>query len=248
MVNDIQKAKSWIASADALLIGASNGLSIAEGYNIFASNEMFRQQFGDMQQRFGFMSVIQGCFYQYPTEADRQEFVSRLVKYWITDYKPSQVMKDLRAVVGDKPYFIITSNADTHLELSGFDAEKVFEIEGTFLNASGEVKDKNAQLQAFLRPYLEQRESNHSPLPCRENREHSVGQYSVKRLVVLELGIGSRNTLIKQPLMQLVAQLPNALYITLNLERELYIPQEIADRSIGLAGDIAETLHDLVLI
>ena len=115
-----------------MLIGASNGLSIAEGYHIFANNEMFRRQFGDFQQKYGIRSVIEGCFFHYPCEADRREFLHRLIQYWVTDYRPSQVMKDLLAVVGDKDYFILTSNADTHLELSGFVAEKVFEVEGTF--------------------------------------------------------------------------------------------------------------------
>lgn len=248
MENNIQEAKSWIARADAILIGASNGLSIAEGYHIFANNEMFRRQFGDYMQKFGIMSVIQGCFYQYPTEDDRKEFFRRLVKYWITDYKPSQVMKDLRTIVGDKPYFIITSNGDTHLELSGFDSAKVFEIEGTFANAFGAVDDKNQQLQSFLRQFSEQREQNEnsfSIMPSRDENASERGQHSEKNLVILELGIGSRNTLIKQPLMQLTAQLPNARYITLNLKRELYIPAEIADKSIGLAGDIGETLREL---
>lgn len=45
--------------------------------------------------------------------------------------------------------------------------------------------------------------------------------------------------------MQLAAQLPTSRYITLNLERELYIPAKIAARSIGLAGDIGETLNML---
>lgn len=221
MENNIQKAKEWITDADALLIGASNGLSISEGYHIFACNDMFRRQFGDYMQRFGIMNVIQGCFYQYPSEEDRKEFYRRLVKYWVTDYKPSEVMKDLRSVVGDKPYFIITSNGDTHLELSGFNPAKVFEIEGTFEHAFGPVDDKSVQLNEFLK------------------------QYSSTKLVILELGIGMRNKLIKQPLMQLATQLPDSGYITLNLEQELYIPNEIADKSIGLAGDIGETLHAL---
>lgn len=40
----IEKACHALRQADAILIGASNGLSIAEGYNIFADNEMFRSQ------------------------------------------------------------------------------------------------------------------------------------------------------------------------------------------------------------
>ena len=45
--------------------------------------------------------------------------------------------------------------------------------------------------------------------------------------------------------MQLVAREPQATYITLNLAQELYIPDEIAGKSIGLAGDIADTLRKL---
>ena len=51
--------------------------------------------------------------------------------------------------------------------------------------------------------------------------------------------------MIKQPLMQLAASEPCATYITLNLAPELYIPQAIASKSIGLEGDIAVTLQKL---
>lgn len=222
-MTEIQRASQAIKDADALLIGASNGLSIAEGYHIFANNEMFRRQFGDIQQKYGIRSVIEGCFFHYPCEADRREFLHRLIQYWVTDYRPSQVMKDLLAVVGDKDYFILTSNADTHLELSGFAPGKVFEVEGTFEDMlhNRPMQDKSQQANAFL---------NH---------------YHSKRLAILELGIGSRNRLIKLPLMQLAAREPQAVYITLNLAQELYIPNEIAHKSIGLAGDIAVILQKL---
>ena len=222
-MTEIQRAAQAIKDADALLIGASNGLSIAEGYHIFANNEMFRRQFGDFQQKHGIRSVIEGCFFHYPCEADRREFLHRLIQYWVTDYRPSQVMKDLLAVVGDKDYFILISNADTHLGLSGFTPGKVFEVEGTFENIvlNTPIVDKSQQANAFL---------NH---------------YHSKRLAILELGIGSRNRLIKLPLMQLAAREPQAVYITLNLAQELYIPNELTHKSIGLAGDIAVTLQKL---
>ena len=132
-------------------------------------------------------------------------------------------MKDLVEIIGNKDYFVLTSNADTHLELSGLASDKVFELEGTFadLVRKSPIKDKSSEANAFL------------------NRYHG------KRLVVLELGVGSRNRMIKLPLMQLVTSEPQAIYITLNLTQELYIPNEIAYKSIGLAGDIAVTLNRL---
>lgn len=39
-----------IKDADGILIGASNGLSIAEGYNIFANDERFQRYFSDFQK------------------------------------------------------------------------------------------------------------------------------------------------------------------------------------------------------
>lgn len=219
----LQKAAQAIADADALLIGASNGLSIAEGYHVFADNDMFRSRFGDFRQRYGIRNVIEGCFFPYPDAESRKEFCRRLVQQWVEEYRPSEVMKDLLALVGGKDYFVLTTNGDTHLELAGFHPTQVFELEGTFLQMlhDAPIEDKSGELQQFL------------------------AHYHGKRLVILELGIGSRNRLIKLPLMQLTAREPYATYITLNLAHELYIPDEISRQSIGLPGDIAATLHEL---
>lgn len=139
------------------------------------------------------------------------------------DYKPSEVMTDLRAIVGSKPCFILTSNCDEHLEKAGFSTDTVWEIEGTFRDYMNGVqpKDKQPLLGRFL------------------------GQWSGKKLAILELGIGSRNRLIKLPLMQLTLKESRAIYITLNLPHEIYIPEEISAKSIALPGDIAETLKAL---
>ena len=128
---NITLAQEWIAQADAILIGASNGLSIAEGYHIFANNEMFRRQFGDMQQQYGFRNIVEGLYFQYPTAEARLEFHRRLVKFWVEDYQPSQVMHNLMKVIGQKDYFILTSNGDLHLEKSGFDEKRMYECHGS---------------------------------------------------------------------------------------------------------------------
>ena len=130
-------------------------------------------------------------------------------------------MKDLFYLVNDKDYFIITSNADRHFELSNFDPNKIYEIEGNFETGISLKQEYNPALEQFLK------------------------KYNKRKYVILELGIGINNRLIKQPLMHLAKKEPNVTYITLNLEHELYIPQEIINKSIGLAGDIAKTLNEL---
>lgn len=212
-----------IRTAEAILIGASNGLSIAEGYHIFADNDLFRRQFGDFRERYGIRCVLEGCFFRYPSEQVRQAFLQRLVQYWVTDYRSTQVMQDLRAIVGPKEYFVLTTNADTHLERSGFDASRVFELEGTFqqLLDGQPVEDKSPRFREFL------------------TRNHR------KPLIVIELGVGRNNRLIRQPLLRLASDEPRATYLALNLAAELSIPETVAPKAIGLAGDLGATLHDL---
>lgn len=64
------------------------------------------------------------------------------------------------------------------------------------------------------------------------------------KMGILELGIGWRNQLIKAPLMRLAAREPPSVYVTVNLG-EIFIPDEIRDKSYGLDGDLAEILHGL---
>ena len=218
------KVKEAIQKADAIIIGASNGLSISEGYNIFADNEMFRQQFGEFREKFGIRNVLDGIFSENMDAENRQEFLKRLVKLWTEDYRPSEVMNNLYSLVEDKPYFILTTNADEHLEATGFDHEKVWEIEGTFRTTL----------------------KNEPPVNRNEALNHFLSEFNGKKIVFLELGIGSRNRLIKLPLMQLVYQQPKATYITMNLPHEIYIPEEIENKSIALPGDISEILSNLM--
>ena len=46
--------------ADAILIGASNGLSITEGLHLFADNVAFEKLFGDFKRKYGLGCILQG--------------------------------------------------------------------------------------------------------------------------------------------------------------------------------------------
>ena len=216
-MDEIRKAAEAILTADAILIGASNGLSIAEGYNIFAANEMFHRQFGDFQRKYGIRCILEGLFCQYPKSEERQVFLDRLVKYWVTDYTPSEVMKNLRQIVGDKDYFVATTNGDTHLEQSGFDQAKVFEIENTFVRVADglSVDNKSHQLQEFLL------------------------KYSGKRISILELGIGRSNRIIKPFLFQVAQNEPQSVFIAMNMPNEINVPPHTANTPVIIPGDLA---------
>lgn len=131
-MNDIQRAAAAIRDADAVLIGASNGLSIAEGYNIFADNDWFRENFGDFTERYGIRNVLEGCFYQYPTPEEKWAWWSRLSTLVTYSKEPSQTMLDLAGLCEGKDTFVLTTNGEGHFVPAGFAPETVFALEGDF--------------------------------------------------------------------------------------------------------------------
>ncbi|WP_455645922.1 hypothetical protein [Methanosphaera sp.] len=223
-MNNYNEAMNKINSADAILISASNGLSIAEGYNIFADNNDFKKYFGYFREKYGIYNIIQGVYAQLPQD-EHDQFMDFVVNYLITSYNGSEVFNDLKKIVEAKDYFIITSNADKHFQINHFDENKLFEIEGTFLDLHEDTPERRQQYK---------------------NYNDFLSKYHGKNVVILELGIGKYNQLIKEPLMTLVYNEKNFSYITLNLEQEIYIPQQIMDKSIPLCGDIGQSFKEIL--
>ena len=107
MYEDIKKVWKWIDGADAVLIGASNGLSITEGLHLFADNQVFEELFGDLKRKYGLRCILQGMGARWPTEEEKWGFWSRLVHHYCGKYQETQVMSDLKTVIGDKDYFVV---------------------------------------------------------------------------------------------------------------------------------------------
>lgn len=263
---DISKV---ISEADALLITASNGLSITEGLHLFADNEVFRNVFGDFRRKYGLRNLLHGFFYYWPSSEEKWGFLSRAVNYFSGSYHGSDVMTDLKDIIGEKDYFVLTSNIESHFELAGFDENKIYEVEGNWLYFRC-----SEHCEETLQPALEYmkelaKEEHNGVIPteriprcsrCGAELEFYNGQpvhppvlrswqsflknYHGKKLVILELGIGSRNQLIKGPVMGLVAAEPNASYITINLG-DLYVPDNITKKSYPLNGYINQELKKI---
>lgn len=272
-----KKIKKVINDADAILIGASNGLSISEGYNIFADNTWFQDNFGDFRNKYGIHSILEGSFYNFPSPEEKWAFSSRLISRKNYLEEPSQMMKNLYALVRDKDYFVVTSNTEDHFVPAGFSREQVFEMEGrmtesrcssgccenVYENREDVLRMADAEANCLIPSELIPRCPHcGSPLTVNiadsnsffqtehfqkkmQDYQNFIRKYHEKNLVILELGVGWRNRMIKEPLMQLTASEPNAVYITFN-KGEVYIPSEITDKSIGVDGDIATSMEEIL--
>lgn len=127
-----QMAAQEISNAEAIVMGASNGLSISEGFNLFADDEWFRDNFSDFRSRFGIHSVIEGTSYPYPSDEEYWGFWSKLISLKSFNDPVGPAMRALADLVGSRPCFVVTTNAEGHFQQAGFDAERIFEMEGTF--------------------------------------------------------------------------------------------------------------------
>lgn len=272
-----QQIRSKIQAADAVLIGASNGLSISEGYNIFADDAWFQKYFGDFRKKYGIRSLLQGMFLDFEGPQERWAYFSRLAYLKRYQEQPSQMMKNLYALVEDKDYFVVTSNGEDHFSLAGFDPERVFEMEGkiteyrcanhcheTVYNRPEDIirmakaeTDGRVPTEAipkcprcggFMEPNLAADQSFFQTEHWKKKAQkyqNFIQKRHGSRLVILEFGVGWRNQMIKAPLMRLAASEPEAFYITFN-KGELFIPKEIAEKSIGVDGDLASALNGIL--
>lgn len=272
-MHELNKIADKIKNADAILVGASNGLSITEGLHLFADNQALEELFGDFKRKYGIRSILHGMSARWPSEEEKWAFWSRLIHHYCGEYKESQVMKDLKAIVGDKNYFVVTSNGECHFEMSGFAPENIYEVEGNWLTMQCShachdtlypsldiaekmsMEEKNGKVPSDMVPHcpkcggsmqihLEVDRNFIRDNTGQERFQTFLNQYHGKKLVVLELGIGPRNQLIKAPLMQLVDMEPNATYVTINLG-ELYITDNIKAKSFALDGYLGEILSRL---
>lgn len=270
---DLEPIAASIRAADAILIGASNGLSITEGLHLFADNQAFQELFGDFRAKYGLRCLLQGMTARWPSEEEKWAFWARAIHRYCGQYRPTQVMQDLRAIVGDKDYFVITSNGEGHFASSGFDPDKIYEVEGNWLTMqcarpchdalyptldlaeAMAAAEEKGQVPSEMVPRCPRcggsMEIHMAGGPgfipntaARQNCQAFLDQYHGKKLVNLELGIGWRNQLIKAPLMHLVAREPSSTYITINLG-EIYIPGAIQARSFGLDGSLDQLLSAL---
>lgn len=262
-----QRIKEQIEQADAILVSASNGFSIAEGLHIFADDAAFQSLFGVFKARYGIHSILQGLFFNWPAEEARWAFYARLLNHYSGAYTGSAVMKALIQIIGEKPYFIVTSNGENHFELAGLNAQNIFEIEGSWKEmrcADGccatryptwpsikqiAQEETNGYIPTALLPRCPHcggsMQLNFQPdLVQQQAYQNFVARYHNQKILVLELGVGAHNQLIKAPLIQLVAQEPQAHYITFN-KGEVFIPEAIREKSIGVDGNLSEQLPEI---
>ena len=126
----IDRLKSALDGADAVVIGAGAGLSTSAGFEY--SGKRFKDNFGDFEEKYGFHDMYSGGFYPYSSLEEYWAYWSRYVFLNRYTHPPKPVYDDLFRLVKDKNYFVITTNVDHCFQKAGFDKQRLFYTQGDY--------------------------------------------------------------------------------------------------------------------
>lgn len=124
------KIKDLIKNSDAIVIGAGAGLSASAGIDY--SRESFKKNFPELVMNYGMTDMYTSSFYDFNTEEERWSYWAKHINYSFIAPHPLRAYKELLEIVKDKNYFVITTNVDGQFEKSGFEHDKVFEVQGSY--------------------------------------------------------------------------------------------------------------------
>ena len=126
----IERLKSEIQGADAILIGAGAGLSTSAGLTY--SGKRFLKYFSDFHENYGITDIYSGGFYPFSSLEEYWAWWSRHIYYNRYDLPPGKPYVDLLALVRDRNYFVLTTNVDHQFQLAGFNKARLFYTQGDY--------------------------------------------------------------------------------------------------------------------
>lgn len=126
----IERLKSALETADAIVIGAGAGLSTSAGFTY--SGERFQKYFFNFVEKYHFEDMYSGGFYPYQTPEAYWAYWSRYI--YINRYMnaPKSTYENIFTLVKDKDYFVLTTNVDHCFQKAGFDKKRLFYTQGDY--------------------------------------------------------------------------------------------------------------------
>ncbi len=113
-----------------MVVGAGSGLSASAGLTY--SGERFERYFGDFQEKYGIRDMYSGGFYPFASLEEQWAWWSRQIFLNRYQKAPRPVYDRLLELVGDRDYFVLTTNVDHQFQLAGFDKKRLFYTQGDY--------------------------------------------------------------------------------------------------------------------
>lgn len=285
--DSLLRARAAIDHADAIVIGAGAGLSLAAGFTL--NGERFDKYFSDFKEHYGISDMYSGGFYHFDEPTEYWAWWSRCI--WLNRYQaaPKDTYGRLRRLVANHDYFVLTTNVDHQFQEAGFDRQRLFYTQGDYGLFQKESEQKTYDNYELIRemilsqgfdisPSHELVIKKSRPLKMRVDRKLAdaatdfelnlrvdnhfvedkgwhraarrfndfIDQHRAGQVVYLELGVGENTpAIIKYPFWMWVYKNPAATYVDVNSD-QVYYPEQIQRRAIGLKIDINDFVSAMV--
>ncbi len=271
----LQRLKTSLEEAEAVIIGAGAGLSASAGFTY--SGERFRKYFSDFIARYQFTDMYSGGFYPFSSLEEHWAYWSRYIYCNRYQDAPKPVYKHLLKLVQDKDYFVLTTNVDHQFQKGGVDKKRLFYTQGDYglWQCSKPCHRKTYDNEAAVMEMVRRQKNMRVPtelVPCcpvcgcpmamnlrsddtfvedagwqqaAERYSDFLRRQEGRRVLFLELGVGSNTPGIVKFSFWRMTAENPRAVYACVNLGEAFAPKEIADRSICIDGDIGETLEFL---
>lgn len=116
--------------ADAVLVGVGSGLSSAAGYNHYHWAPYFLEALAPFWEKYRFKSPLDGFYHLFSDYETQWGYYAAYIKA-MRDAPLGAPYRDLKRLLGEKPFHILTTNVDGQLQRA-FPAERVSAFQGDF--------------------------------------------------------------------------------------------------------------------
>ena len=272
----IQKLKTALDEADAVVIGAGAGLSTSAGFTY--DGERFQKYFADFEAKYGFHDMYSGGFYPYATPEEHWAYWSRYILINRYTDAPKPVYKELFRLVKDKDYFVITTNVDHCFQKAGFDKKRLFYTQGDYglFQCSEPCCQETWDNEAVIGQMVAEQKDMKIPSALVPRCPHcgkpltmnlrsddrfvedegwheAAGRYANflrtregQKILFLELGVGYNTPVIIKYPFWQMTAKNPRATYACINRGEVFCPDEIADRAICVDGDIGEAIEKVL--
>ena len=142
--------------ADAVLLGVGAGMGAADGFTY--SGPRFTQSFPDFIEKYHWLDMFQASVFEFENLNEEWAFFSRFVDLNYMSQPLGASYVRLKELLEGRNYHIITSNADNAFEISGFDKDRVFDVQGKYnlLQCSKGCHPKRWNNEALMKEMIDQ--------------------------------------------------------------------------------------------
>ena len=268
----IQRLKTALDEADAVIIGAGAGLSTSAGFTY--NGERFHKYFADFETKYGFHDMYSGGFYPYATPEEHWAYWSRYILINRYTDAPKPVYEELFRLVRDKDCFVITTNVDHCFQKASFDKKRLFYTQGDYglFQCSEPCCQETWDNEAVIRQMVAEQKDMKIPSALIPRCPHcgkpltmnlrsddrfvedegwhaAAGRYANflrtregQKILFLELGVGYNTPVIIKYPFWQMTAKNPRATYACINRGEVFCPAEIADRAVCIDGDIGDIL------